>query len=365
MPAPPRLEDLRRYAVARSLFTPTTLAGAIAKLGFVQADPIRAPARAQDLILRHRVKDYRAGDLERRYARLQVEEDFLVNYGFLPRPLLALLHPRQVKAAWDAQTRRRANAVLAFVRAHGAVHPRQVEQHFAHGRVRNYWGGSSNATTQLLDGLHYRGLLRVKRRDSGTRVYEAVAHAPADDAPAARAERAAALLDLVVRKYAPLPAASLGYLARLLGSGAPHLSDELRDALRLARERLAQVRIDGTDWYWPADEHPRARRYRFDEQLRLLAPFDPIVWDRRRFSLFWDWTYKFEAYTPAARRQFGYYALPMLWRGQVIGWANLTWREGQLEAATGYAAGAAPSEAAFGQALDEELARMRQFLAPR
>ncbi|WP_337054449.1 crosslink repair DNA glycosylase YcaQ family protein [Pseudoxanthomonas sp. USHLN014] len=365
MPAPPRLEDLRRYAVARSLFTPTTLAGAITKLGFVQADPIRAPARAQDLILRHRVKDYRAGDLERRYARLQVEEDFLVNYGFLPRPLLALLHPRQVKAAWDGQTRRRANAVLAFVREHGAVHPRQVEQHFAHGRVRNYWGGSSNATTQLLDGLHYRGLLRVKRRDSGTRVYEAVAHAPADDAPAARAERAAALLDLVVRKYAPLPAASLGYLARLLGGGAPHLSDELRDALRLARERLAQVRIDGTDWYWPADEYPRARRYRFDEQLRLLAPFDPIVWDRRRFSLFWDWTYKFEAYTPAARRQFGYYALPMLWRGQVIGWANLTWREGQLEAATGYAAGTAPSEAAFGQALDEELARMRQFLAPR
>ena len=47
MPAPPRLEDLRRYAIARSLFTPTTLAGAIAKLGFVQADPIRAPARAR------------------------------------------------------------------------------------------------------------------------------------------------------------------------------------------------------------------------------------------------------------------------------------------------------------------------------
>ena len=78
------LDDLRRYAVARSLFTPTTLARAIGKLGFVQADPIRAPARAQDLTLRHRVKDYRAGDLEHRYARLPVEEDFFVNYGFLP-----------------------------------------------------------------------------------------------------------------------------------------------------------------------------------------------------------------------------------------------------------------------------------------
>ena len=62
------LDDLRRHAVARSLFTPTTLPRAIARLGFVQADPIRAPARAQDLTLRHRVRDYRAGDLERRYA---------------------------------------------------------------------------------------------------------------------------------------------------------------------------------------------------------------------------------------------------------------------------------------------------------
>jgi uncharacterized protein YcaQ len=94
MPATPTLEDMRRYAVARTLFKPTTLLTAIRKLGFVQADPIRAPARAQDLTLRHRVKDYRAGDLERRYARLPVEEDCLVNYGFLPREHLALMHPR-------------------------------------------------------------------------------------------------------------------------------------------------------------------------------------------------------------------------------------------------------------------------------
>src|SRR6478609_7108205 len=53
----PTLDDLRRYAIARTLFKPTTLPRAIQRLGFVQADPIRAPARAQDLTLRHRVKD--------------------------------------------------------------------------------------------------------------------------------------------------------------------------------------------------------------------------------------------------------------------------------------------------------------------
>jgi uncharacterized protein YcaQ len=80
-----RRDDLRRYAVARTLFAPTTLQRAIDALGFVQADPIRAPARAQDLTLRHRVANYRVGDLERRYPELAVEEDYFVNYGFLPR----------------------------------------------------------------------------------------------------------------------------------------------------------------------------------------------------------------------------------------------------------------------------------------
>jgi uncharacterized protein YcaQ len=361
--AAPTLDDLRRYAVARTLFKATTLPRAIRRLGFVQADPIRAPARAQDLTLRHRVEDYRAGDLESRYARLAIDEDCLVNYGFLPREHLALMHPREAKRAWDAETRRKAAEVLAFVREHGQVHPRQVEQHFAHGRVKNYWGGSSNATTHLLDGMHYRGMLRVARRDSGTRVYEAAAHAPGDDSPAGRARRAAALIDLVVRKYAPLPAASLTYLVRLLGYGAPHLSVHTQAALREAREQLASCRIEGTTWYWPADENPASRRHAPDEAVRLLAPFDPVVWDRRRFVLLWGWTYKFEAYTPPEKRQFGYYALPLLRHDRVIGWANVTAREGRLQPAFGYA-GAKPSGAAFRAALDDELQRMSEFMAP-
>src|SRR5580658_1773490 len=91
---PITLDDLRRFTIARSLLPPTTLQRALAKMGFVQADPIRAPARAQDLILRHRVKNYRAGDLERRYERLDIEEDFFINYGFVTREVQALMHPR-------------------------------------------------------------------------------------------------------------------------------------------------------------------------------------------------------------------------------------------------------------------------------
>ena len=77
------------------------------------------------------------------------------------------------------------------------------------------------------------------------------------------------------------------------------------------------------DWYWPAEEPP-PERAAADDAVRLLAPFDPVVWDRRRFELLWGWAYRFEAYTPAPQRQLGYYALPLLWRDQVIGWGNLS-----------------------------------------
>src|SRR5580658_1990101 len=88
------LDDLRRFAVANHLFPPTTPKPALHKLGFVQADPIRAPARAQDLMLRHRVKGYRAGELERRHETLGIEEDVFVYYRFLTRSLQALMNPR-------------------------------------------------------------------------------------------------------------------------------------------------------------------------------------------------------------------------------------------------------------------------------
>ena len=96
--------------------------------------------------------------------------------------------------------------------------------------------------------------------------------------------------------------------------------------------------------------------------MRLLAPFDAVAWDRRRFELFRGWPYRFEAYTPAAKRIRGNYALPMLWRDQVIGWGNLAVKGGKLQSEIGYVTGKAPRDKAFRAALDDELARMEKFL---
>jgi len=358
------LDHLRRYAVARSLFKPTTLGRAISKLGFVQADPIRAPARAQDLTLRHRVIDHTAGDLERRYPKLPIEEDFFVNYGFLPRAHHELMHPRRPGTEWPSARSQRAQAMLEFIREHGAVHPRAVDAHFAHGKVTNWFGGSSNATTHLLDDMHYRGMLRIARRESGTRIYavrEPVAESPDDSTASARFD---ALVDVVMNQYAPLPSLSLGHLVSQLGGGVPQWIAQRSHALARAKERFARVRLDGIDWYWPATESPASARWRPNEDVRLLTPFDPLVWDRRRFQLLWDWVYRFEAYTPPPKRKLGYYALPLLWHDRVIGWGNLTVTNGVLHSSFGYASGSAPRDPAFGAGLEEELARISRFLKP-
>jgi uncharacterized protein len=352
------LDHLRRHAVARSLFTPTTLPGALRRMGFVQADPIRAPARAQDLTLRHRVRDYRAGDLERRYARLGMEEDFFVNYGFLPRELHRLMHPRTARTTWPKSRLTQAQAVLDFVRAQGVVHPREVDVAFDHGKTRNWFGGTSNASTQLLDGMHYRGLLRVARREGGVRLYAARDTHDGVDRDVALDR----LADVVLALYAPLPRRSLAELVYALRSATPQWADHRRTVLDRLLARSVRATIDGVEWVWPAGENPASKRHRTDDVLRLLAPFDPVVWDRRRFELLWGWAYRFEAYTPAARRVRGYYALPLLWQGQVDGWGNLTVQAGRLDADIGWQRGRPPADKSWKPALEAELSRCAEFL---
>jgi uncharacterized protein len=316
----PTLADIRRFSVTRSLQQHSSLQAVIEHLGFVQADPIRAPARAQDLILRLRLPGYKAGDLEAQYPQLPVEEDFSINYGFMPQAAAALLHPRQAARVWTAAQQRQAQQVLAHIRSTGQGHPRQLAQRFGTGTAQNAWGGQSAALTQLLDGMHYRSMLRVARRESGTRVY-----APYD-LPAATyklQDNADHLLKLLLKLYAPATERGLRLLCRMLARGAPQLRTALPLSLKHLLRELPQTRIDGTTWLWPEGESLHDAAWPATRQARLLAPFDPIVWDRSRFEQLWGWAYRFEAYTPAPKRRLGYYALPLLVGTEVLGWANL------------------------------------------
>ena len=355
----PTLETLRAYSLRRSLQQPRSLETVIATLGFVQADPIRAPARAQDLILRQRVAGYKAGDLERLYPSLAIEEDYFVNYGFLTREAQSFMHPRnQMRTlSIERDSPELPARVLEFVQGFGATHPKDLAQHFGKLQSGNAWGGTSQATTRMLDALHYRGALRVVRRDKGIKVYEvATHHAPDAKSPL---EMAVGVLHLIVNQYAPLPMKGLRQLVAFSGLGAPHLKPVFKQHLKqLLLEQFQTVTLDGVTYIYPQGESLEAETL---DQVKLLAPFDPIVWDRGRFALLHGWEYRFEAYTPAAKRIRGYYALPLLWRDHAIGWANLKVVDSQLEAELGFI-GTRPKDKAFKAALEAELAAMTTFL---
>lgn len=341
------LSHLRAHAIAQSLFRPTTLKDAIDRLGFVQADPIRSPARAQDLILRHRVRDYHAGDLEESYPTLEVEEDLLYAYGFLPRGVWSLLHPRRSSRLTVLEKK-----VLETVRnGKGAMHPRDLEAHFGRKRVVNAWGGFSKATTRALDHLHHRGLLRIAARDAGIRIYEP---APPPDGSLTLRERFRRLVLVVANLLAPVRERLLLSIAARLRRWLGRDIDPRSEIRGLDLERS---KIDGVDWLWPP-----AKLETEQTAVRFLAPFDPIVWDRARFAQFWGWSYRFEAYTPRAKRVRGYYAMPLLWRDAIIGWANARVERERLRVDVGFHR-KRPRDAEFRRELDAEITRMETFLS--
>ena len=349
----PLLADLRRRAVQTSLRTPPDLEGAIKALGFIQADPIRAPARAQDLILRQRVAGYRVGELERRYPQLGIEEDFLYAYGFMPRETVALLHPRSKPIEGFAAE------LLDFLRDRPLTHPRDLEAAFGKTRTVNNWGGFSKATTQALQDLHYAGALRVAGRQAGVRLYApAAALPPSTLTPTERAERLALLIIAIL---APISPSGLRSTFALLRRGAPTLPGMV-DAIHSLRKSgaIRSEEADGETYLTLADDPPAGEP---PDRVRILAPFDPIVWDRRRFDHLWGWRYRFEAYLPADKRQLGYYAMPMLWRDKFIGWVNGADQAGALSLEASFI-GQRPDSRAFSRAYDQEIARFEKFMRP-
>ena len=299
---------------------------------------------------------YRVGDLDRGYPTLPLEEDHLYAYGFLARPLRRFLHPRSTVDGEYRPTGLAAE-VLAYVRQHKEVHPRSLAATFGRTRVTNAWGGQSAATTRALEELHLHGLVRVTRRENGVRVY---GPAPPLE-PVAPPRRARAVATLIARILAPVPEATLratlpGHLSRGVGGRAAVVKALLSDG------ELAATQVDGVRYVWPADLSPVEGEP--EGRVRLLAPFDPVVWDRRRFEHLWGWAYRFEAYTPAAKRRLGYYALPLLWRDRVIGWANCVRGPEGVTVQTGFVDGA-PRQRRFAAALEAEVARLTTFLTPR
>lgn len=302
---------------------------ALAHHGYIQIDPINVTGRMHDLILRNRVRDYREGDLMRHLhgedqplpanRRTAFEHHLpfantLVAFPLDAWPyLLAVMRSRQHRpGAWSGRLSPRQRELvpplLAGITARGPL----CSEDFADtGRSRHVWGRATQAKATL-QKLFFHGRLLIARRGDGNRRYydlpERVLPARILALPEAKRQESArweALLKLRQRR-----------LARLK-----------RQELALVEDLAQPVRIDGLPLLHclrsdlPLLDLP-APRSPLPASPLLLAPLDPLIYDRRVTSALWGFDYTWEVYTPPAKRQRGYYALPVLAGTEIVGYVD-------------------------------------------
>jgi len=312
---------LRRLRVDRPF---ATVGEALDDLGYVQLDPIQVCGRMHDLILRNRVAGYREGDLLRHAhpgdGRPRVAfEHYLPGRGILVVfplgfwPLIAAVTAARragrsrhwTPRPWTRAEGRIAERVLAEIRARGPLTSDDIEHD---GRAMTAWGTPGRLVKHVLEKLFQRGEILICGRREFRRVYDLPERVIPDAVRAAPAPHE----DAVLRELARLEVRQrrLVVLRRRMRD---LLGDEVIDVTLGAGPRLQILRTD-TAVLEEAREHSSGMG-----PARLLAPLDPVIYDRAVTRRVWDFDYTWEVYTPPARRVRGYYALPVLSRGEIVG----------------------------------------------
>jgi uncharacterized protein YcaQ len=257
--------------------------------------------------------------------------------------------------AFAAERRHEAEAVLERIRAEGPL----AASDFETGKSRSGWWAWGD-TKRALEWLFWAGHVTTRtRRGSFERVYDLT-------------ERVipASILALPTPGEADAHRLLVARAARSLGvATAADLRDYFRlkpDAVRPAIVELVEegllLPVSVAGWSKPAFLHKDARRPRRVEGQALLAPFDPLIWERSRTERLFGFRYRLEIYTPAERRVHGYYVLPFLLDDRIVGRVDLKAdRQGsRLLVQRQSFEPDAPADA--GERLDAELALMARWL---
>lgn len=340
------------------------------RLALHQIDSVNVLARAHYLPAFSRLGPYNRSLLDRAAWGCKSERRLFEYWGheasLMPLSLHPLLRWRMARAdrgeagwrplrAFAGERRSEVEAVLARIRADGPM----AASDFEHGRSRSGWWGWG-ATKHALEWLFWAGhVTTATRRGSFERVY---------DLP----ERviAKAILALPTPDEAEAQRQLVARAARALGVAT---AADLRDYFRLAVEEtraaiadlveeglLLPVQVEG--WRQPALLHAEARRPRRIEAQALLAPFDPLIWERSRTERLFGFRYRIEIYTPAEKRVHGYYVLPFLLGEQLVARVDLKAdrKAGRLVVPSVHLEPQAPAETR--ERLAQELARMAEWL---
>jgi len=305
-------DTARRVAVTAQLLTaerPADIVEAVDGLTIVNVDPTAAIAPSADLILWSRIGwPYQPADL----ARVEQVDRAVFEWGGFYRPMtdLPLLRPDMRRApvwestrAWfDANTRFR-DEVLARLRAEGPLHAAQVPDTAQVSWRSSGWTNNRNAQ-QMIEVLVARGEAAVWGRDAKGRLFDLAERVYPADSPQLSDEDA-------VRERAERRLAALG-IAREKSVTQPGEPIDVGDI----GERAT---VDGVQGEWRVDAAALAAAASFSPRTALLSPHDRMVFDRLRLAELFDYEYILEMYKPAAKRRWGYFALPILHGDRFVG----------------------------------------------
>ncbi len=309
--------------------TPLALRRCIERMQLLQIDTIHVVARSPYLVLFARLGAYPMAWLDQALERGHLFETWAHEACFAPTTDLALhrSHNRESRKHWGVEMGRSADPkrladlaqLLAHVHDNGPV--RAADFTRTDGRSGGWWGWKDEKI--WLEALFARGDLMVARRERFHRVYDlaervqpgvtSMALPDADTVRVAFIERAVQALGVTQARW-------VHDYFRI----KPRLKDADLDEL-VAEGRLVRVGVAGWDLpaYVHRDHLPTLRKALRGQLVAshttVLSPFDPLVWDRERASASFGFDYRIECYTPAEKRQYGYFVLPLLHRGRLVG----------------------------------------------
>lgn len=294
----------------------------------LQIDTIHVVARSPYLVLWSRLGAYPQHWLTDLLAEGALFEYWAHEASFVPIEDFGLYRQRMLAAAttgwkyareWAAQNRDAIERVLGHVRQHGPVRSSDFER--TDGLPGGWWGWKPEK--RALEALFTAGELMIARRHNFQRIYDLRERVLPDWDDARMPPLAQARRTLALNAVRALGVTTAGWVA-------DYFRTAKRDTTPLPAElaaagQLIEVRVEG--WQQPGYIHPdnlalaeaAASGALIPELTTLLSPFDPLVWDRARALAVFGFDYRIECYTPEAKRRYGYFTLPILRRGQLIG----------------------------------------------
>jgi uncharacterized protein YcaQ len=318
------------------------LLSAISRMSLLQIDTIHVVARSPYLVLFSRLGTYPISWLDDALARGDLIEYWAHEACFLPRDDFALVRHRMLepekmgwkyRAHWMREHQQEIEALLDHIEHHGPVRAADFE----HPRKGSSGWWDWKPHKRHLEGLFTDGRLMVRERRNFQRVYDLTRRVMPDwqdkrdlltrpDAERRMLENSARSLGI----FRP------GWLADYYRLRHVALAPLLAEWQQ--RQQIIAVDVEGLGEMWvhhslaPLLDRARSGRLRATHGA-VLSPFDPVVWDRKRAEQLFGFRYRLECYTPAPKRQFGYFVLPLLWRGELVGRmdARMARRDGVLE----------------------------------